>query len=139
MSRDPTSETKAAQSAGSDNVIPFPSNKYLLPNIDLKTLPIPLVKFPALKHTRPEQEWTCVGVVEFATEVSPEPTPMIWYKKSVPYYIAGTLKTAELVGQTREQALREGQPSFGKQRSNAHIASLGPAFFLDHDGDVFAL
>src|SRR5262245_18334585 len=123
------------QSGRDDNVIRFPSNKYLLPNIDLKTLPIPLIKFPALKHTRPEREWTCVGIVEFAAEVAPDPTPMIWYKKSVPYYIAGALKTAELVGQTREQALREGQPSFGKQRSNAHIASLGPAFFLDHDGD----
>jgi hypothetical protein len=130
---------KPKPEAGDDNVIPFPSNKYLLPTIDLKTLPISLIKFPALKHTIPEREWTCIGVPEFTEEVSPDPTPMIYYKKSVPYYIAGTLKMAELVGQTREQALREQRSTIGKQRSNGHIASLGPAFFLDHDGDVFAL
>jgi hypothetical protein len=49
------------------------------------------------------------------------------------------LKDAELKNErVRAQAQQEGFGTVGKQRSNAHIASLGPAFFLDDDGDVFA-
>src|SRR5215831_5283987 len=122
-----------------DNVVlPFSAKNYLNARVDLKTLSIPLIKFSGLKHTEPEQEFICTGLPELVAEIAPDPTPMIWYKKSVPYYIAGTLKAAEFVGQTRERALREGRATFGKQRSNSHIASLGPAILLDDDGDVFA-
>jgi putative DNA primase/helicase len=117
---------------------PEADQNYLNPHVDLKTLSIPLIKFPGLKHAEPEREFICTGLSELVAEIAPDPTPMIWYKHSVPYYIAGTLKAAELVGKTRERAVRERRPTFGKQRSNSHIDLLGPAIFLDDDGDVFA-
>jgi hypothetical protein len=67
------------------------------------------------------------------------PAPVIERKDQVPYYIAGTLKEAELINaKLREQRLSKGQSTVGKQRSSAHIDTLGPVLLLDDDGDVFA-
>ncbi len=52
--------------------------------------------------------------------------------------IAGTLKEAELINKKlREERLKNGQSTVGKQRSSAHIGTLGPALLLDDDGVVF--
>jgi hypothetical protein len=64
---------------------------------------------------------------------------LIGQKKHVPYYIAGTLKDAELSEAARRQkGLSAEQNAIGKARSGSHIASLGPVLLLDDDGDVFA-
>jgi hypothetical protein len=113
--------------------------RYLAPAVDVGTLPIPLVKFPAMKRVEPEQEWTCVGLQALADEIAPTPAPVIARKDQVPYYIGGCLKDAELTNRRlREERQRKGQSTIGRQRSSAHIDSLGPAIFLDDDGDVFA-
>ena len=79
------------------------------------------------------------GWTEFIAEVAPEDAPLIGQKKHVPYYIAGTLKDAELSEAARRQkGLSAEQSAIGKARSGSHIASLGPVLFLDDDGDVFA-
>ena len=66
-------------------------------------------------------------------------TPLSFDRKDqVPYFIAGTLKEAELKNpKLRERRLKKGQSTIGKQRSGAHIDTLGPALLMDDDGDVF--
>jgi hypothetical protein len=72
-------------------------------------------------------------------EIAPDPAPVVERKDQVRYYIAGTLKEAELKNpKLRERRLKNGQSTVGKQRSGAHIDALGPALLLDDDGDVFA-
>src|SRR3954452_17559035 len=113
--------------------------RYLAPAVDVRTLPIPLVKFSAMKRVKPEREWTCVGLQALADEIAPTPAPVIARKDQVPYYIGGSLKDAELTNKRlREERQRKGQNTIGRQRSSAHIERLGPAIFLDDDGDVFA-
>ena len=132
--------------ATSGNVVPLrpatseqsPNSRYLDQNIDLELLPIPIVRFPGTKMVLPDHEAVCLGWSEFLEEVAPEPAPIFQRKDRVPYYIAGTLKEAEFVNRTREKRLKNGQGTVGKQRSSAHIETLGPAVFLDDDGDVFA-
>ena len=97
------------------------------------------MRFPGVKRVIPEWELVLNGWTEFIAEVAPEAAPLIGQKKHVPYYIAGTLKDAELSDAARRQkGLSAEQSAIGKARSGSHIASLGPVLFLDDDGDVFA-
>lgn len=112
---------------------------YLDKSINLETLLIPFARFPGLKQVFPDLEAVCGGWSEFLDEVAPQPAPVITSKDKVPYYVAGTLKEAELVNQKiRERLIRDGKSTIGKQRSGAHIHSLGPALLFDDDGDVFS-
>ncbi len=114
-------------------------SKYLDRAVDVATLPIPLVKFPGVKRVVPAREWTCKGLQELADEIAPTPAPIFARKEDVPYYIAGFLRDAELTNKRlRQERQRMGQSTVGRQRSSAHIGSLGPALLLDDDGDVFA-
>ena len=80
----------------------------------------------------------CIGRAALLQEIAPESAPVVERKDQVRYYIAGTLKEAELKNQRlRERRLKKGQSTVGKQRSGAHIDTLGPALLLDDDGDVF--
>ena len=107
--------------------------------MDVATLPIPMVKFPGVKRVVPAREWTCKGLQELADEIAPAPAPIFARKENVPYYIAGSLKDAELTNKRlRQERQRKGQSTVGRQRSSAHIGGLGPALLLDDDGDVFA-
>jgi hypothetical protein len=118
---------------------PSPNAQYLDPEVDLETLPIPITRFPGTKMVVPDREVTCSGWSAFVEEVAPDPAPVIEIKDRVPYYVGGTLKEAELINKKlREERLRKGQSTIGKQRSSGHIETLGPALFLDDDGDVFA-
>jgi hypothetical protein len=111
---------------------------YLDRCVDLTTMPIPLVQFPALKAVLPSREVVCAGWVPFTNQIAPESAPIIQEKSRVPYFIAGTLKEAELINKKlREKRLKNGQSTVGKQRSSAHIGTLGPALLLDDDGVVF--
>ena len=113
--------------------------KYLDRAVDVAALPIPLVKFPGVKRVAPAREWTCKGLQELADEIAPRPAPIFARKEDVPYYVAGSLRDAELTNKRlREERQRKGQSTVGRQRSSAHIGSLGPALLLDDDGDVFA-
>jgi hypothetical protein len=86
----------------------------------------------------PDREAVSAGWSAFVEEVAPSPPLVIERKDQVSYYIAGTLKEAELRNKKlREERLRKGQSTIGKQRSSAHLETLGPALFLDDDGDVF--
>jgi hypothetical protein len=133
-----------SDAASPDNVIflypeQSPTAKYLDTSLDLGSLRIPFARFPGIKRVVPEQETICLGWSEFVQEIAAEPAPVIERKDQVPYYIAGTLKEAELINsKLREQRLKEGLSTVGKQRSGAHIATLGPAILMDDDGDVFA-
>jgi hypothetical protein len=101
-------------------------------------LALPLLRFPGSREGEPEEEKICKGWSGFIAEIAPNPAPVIQQKEQVPYHIAGTLKEAEFVHKTREWAIRNGRSTVGKQRSNAHIESLGPVILLDDDGDAFA-
>jgi Primase C terminal 2 (PriCT-2) len=119
-------------------VIQFPSSKkYLDPGTNIATLQLPLVRFPGVKLVIPEWERAFNGWTEFIAEIAPETAPLSGQKKHVQYYVSGQLKEAELKeGGCRQLGVKQG--TVGKQRSSAHIASLGPVLFLDDDGDVFA-
>lgn len=119
---------------------PEPSRaaQYLDQSVDIEALAIPIVRFPGLMGVVPEHETILVGWTSLLQEISPEPAPVVERKDQVRYYIAGTLKEAELKNQKlRERRLQKGQSTVGKQRSGAHIDTLGPALLLDDDGDVF--
>jgi hypothetical protein len=126
-----------------DNVIflhPKPSStaKYLDQSVDPESLRIPFVRFSGIKRIVPEREGVCLGWSDFVQETAPDPAPVFDRKDNVPYYIAGTLKEAELKNlKLRERRLKKGQSTVGKQRSGAHIDTLGPALLMDDDGDVF--
>jgi hypothetical protein len=106
--------------------------------VDLERLPIPLARFGGIKVVLPDLEATYLGWSEVIEEVAPDPAPVFQHKDRVPYYIAGTLKDAELVNKKlREERLANGQSTIGKQRSSACMDTLGPALFLDDDRDVF--
>lgn len=116
-----------------------PTGQYLDPSVDLETLPMSLVRFPGTMMVLPDREAVFNGWSAFVAEIAPDPAPVIERKDRVPYYIAGTLKEAELINERlREQRLRNGQSTIGKQRSSGHIETLGPALLLDDDGDVLA-
>jgi Primase C terminal 2 (PriCT-2) len=118
---------------------PSPEAQYLDPSIDLENLPIPFTRFPGIRRVLPDREGVSAGWSAFVEEVAPDPAPVIERKDRVSYYIAGTLKEAELINKKlREKRLSKGQSTIGKQRSSAHVETLGPALFLDDDGDVFA-
>jgi Primase C terminal 2 (PriCT-2) len=132
---------------GTENVVflhpiptePSPTAQYLDRSVDIEALPIPIVRFPRLVGVVPEQESVCIGRTALLKEIAPEPAPVVERKDQVRYYIAGTLKEAELKNQKlREKRLKKGQSTVGKQRSGAHIDTLGPALLLDDDGDVFS-
>jgi hypothetical protein len=126
-----------------DNVIflnpaPSPTAKYLDQSVDLESLRIPFARFPGIRRVVPEREAECPGWSDFVQEIAPDPAPVFDRKDKVPYYIAGTLKEAELKNpKLRERRLKKGQGTVGKQRSGAHIDTLGPALLMDDDGDVF--
>ncbi len=137
----------ATNADGTENVVflhpaatePSPTAQYLDQSVDIEAIPIPIARFPGLMGIVPEQETVCLGRTALLKEIAPEPAPVVERKDRVRYYIAGTLKEAELKNQTlRERRLKKGQSTVGKQRSGAHIDTLGPAFLLDDDGDVFA-
>jgi Primase C terminal 2 (PriCT-2) len=114
-------------------------SRYLAPTVDLRSLPIPMVKFPGMKRVIPTREWTCIGLSALADELAPTPAPVIERKDQLPYYIAGTLKDAEITNKrVREERQRAGRSTIGRQRSSAHIDNVGPAVLLDDDNDVFA-
>ena len=116
-----------------------PNAQYLDQSVDLENLPIPVARFPGTKMVLPNREAVCSGWSAFVEEVAPDPAPIYQQKDRVPYYIAGTLKEAELVNEKlREERQKKGQSTVGKQRSSAHINTLGPAVLLDDDGNVFA-
>jgi hypothetical protein len=116
-----------------------PSTQYLDPNFDLDAVHIPFVRFAGIKRITPEREHFAVGWHAFVCEIASDPAPIVQSKDAVSYFIAGTLRDAELVNaKLRASRLAKGQSTIGRQRSSAHIASLGPAIFLDDDGDVFA-
>jgi hypothetical protein len=136
-----------ASSAEPTNVIPLrPVNRsasantdYLDLTVDVEAVCIPYVRFPGTKMVIPDREATVAGFSAFVDEIAQDPAPVIGRKDQVPYYIAGTLREAELVNKNlREQRATRGQSTIGKQRSSAHIESLGPVLLLDDDGDVFA-
>jgi hypothetical protein len=107
--------------------------------LDLATVQIPITRFPGTRMVLPDREGVCSGWSEFLEEVAPDPAPVFECKDRVPYYIAGTLREDELINEKlREERLKKGQSTIGKQRSAGHIETLGPAVFLDDDGDVFA-
>jgi hypothetical protein len=110
--------------------------QYLDRTVDLEKIQIPLARFPGSRQPLLDRELICSGLKAFIEETAPDPAPVIERKENVPYYIAGTLREAEFVGKTREQAFERGQSTIGKQRSSTHVETLGPAVFLDHDGDV---
>jgi hypothetical protein len=118
---------------------PSPIAQYLDQSVDLETLSIPFVRFAGTKRILPEREAECPGWSAFLQEIAPDPAPVIKHKDQVPYYIAGILKEAELINEKlRQQRLSKGESTVGKQRSSAHIKTLGPAVFMDDDGDVLA-
>jgi hypothetical protein len=138
--RDPAEEAAS-------NVIPLhsaateqsPNSKYLDQSVDLETLRIPITRFPGTRMVLPDREAVFSGWSEFLEEIAPYPAPVFERKDRVPYYIAGTLKEAELINEKLlEERLKNGQSIIGKQRSSGHIETLGPAIFLDDDGNVFA-
>jgi hypothetical protein len=116
-----------------------PKLPYLDLSVDLDNLAIPLVRFPGIKRVLPDCETTCLGWSNLLQEVAPDPAPIFQQRDTIPYYIAGILKEAELVNEKiRAERVQKGQSTIGKQRSSACIDTLGPALFLDDDGDVFA-
>jgi hypothetical protein len=118
---------------------PPPDAQYLDPSVDLENLPIPFARFPGIKRVLPDREAVSAGWSAFVEEVAPGDPPVIERKDQVPYYIAGTLKEAELINKKlREKRLAKGQSTIGKQRSSAHIEALGPGLFLGDDGDVLS-
>jgi hypothetical protein len=119
---------------------PAPLNaRYLDQSVSLENLPMRFTRFPGIKRVLPDREVACSGWSALVEEIAPDPAPVIERKDQVPYYIAGTLKEAELINsKICEERLRGGQSTIGKQRSSAHIEVLGPALFLDDDQDVFA-
>src|SRR6476660_5567028 len=54
---------EASQQRGS--VLLFPVKKYLDPGVNIKTMPLPLVRFPGVKRVIPEWEKACNGWMEF--------------------------------------------------------------------------
>jgi hypothetical protein len=137
---------RRANADGTENVVflhpaapePSPTAQYLDQSVDIEALLIPIVRFPGLMGVVPEHETVCIGRTALLKEIAPEPAPVVERKDRVRYYIAGTLKEAELKNQRlRERRLKKGQSTVGKQRSGAHIDTLGPALLLDDDGDVF--
>jgi hypothetical protein len=117
----------------------LPTEQYLDHTVDIENVPIPLTRFRGIKMVRPNLETVCKGWAELINEVASSPAPTVARKDRVPYYIGCSLKEAEFVGETREKALERGQSTIGKQRSSPHIDMLGPALFLDHDGDVLSV
>jgi hypothetical protein len=146
-SRDPGAKSGKPDADTPDNVVPIrraapvpsPTAQYLDQNADLESLCIPYARFPGTKMVLPDREAVCSGWSAFVEEIAPDPAPVIERKEKVPYYIAGTLREAELINaKLREQRLINGQSTIGKQRSSAHIETLGPVLLLDDDTDVFA-
>ena len=136
---DPPEPAEAKTKAKSENVFELPKNKFIRPNVDAESLQLPLVRFPGLKRVEPEREMLCAGWTAFCKEIAPDPAPVFAQKDRVPYYISGVLQDAEFINKRlRERRIQAGQSTIGRQRSSAHIASIGPAILLDDDGNVLA-
>ena len=123
-------KTRKANADGTENVIllhpaatePSPTSQYLDQSVDIEALRIPIARFPGLKGVVPEQETIFCGLSALLQEIAPDPAPVFERKDQVPYYIAGTLKEAELKNlKLRERRLKNGQSTVGKQRSGSHI------------------
>src|SRR5262249_839735 len=98
---------------------PSPEEQYLDPSVDLENLSIPLARFAGSRRVLPDREDACSGWPAFVEEVAPVSPPVIERKDQVPYYIAGTLKEAELKNERlREQRQKQGRSTIGKQRSS---------------------
>ena len=136
---DPPEPAEAKTKAKSGSVFELPKNKFIRPNVDAESLQLPLVRFPGLKRVEPEREMLCVGWTALCKEIAPDPAPVFAQKDRVPYYISGVLQDAEFINKRlRERRIQAGQSTIGRQRSSAHVASIGPAILLDDDGNVLA-
>lgn len=76
---------------------------------------------------------TGLTVQQIIDRVAPYNEPVITDRKDrLPYFAPCVLRTAELVGKTREKALAAGKPTVGVMRSSAHVTeSAWFAFDLD--------
>ena len=96
--------------------------------------------FPGLKRVIPEWEMHVTAGMDSASckEIAPDHAAVIAQKDRVPYFIAGTLKEAELnKGRLRATRRKAEAPSAssGQQRTSHRSGQL---FILDDDRDVFA-
>ena len=132
-------KSKAEAKPEGASVAKFPRNKFIAYEVDAKVLRSPgaLTLFPGLYRVIPEWESTDSTIEQCIYKIAPSPAVIIAQKGRVPYAIGGVLKEAELTeAGCKQLGVKRG--SVGRQRSGAHIASLGPLFILDDDRDVFA-
>ncbi len=104
-----------------------------LSECDPETVSYAVALFSGTNRPIPTKEHTALTWAEMAAIVAPEFPPVCPDKDSALYFVSGALQDAPLVGKTLKKAQDRGQPLVGRQRSNSHMASCGPAIVLDID------
>jgi hypothetical protein len=91
-----------------------------------------LTTFEGFTGTTPDIELANVSWSEISSLLAPDKPAILDDKKQGQYFVPCILKADELVGNTREAAIKNGQSTIGKMRSKSHVTE---ASFLTIDVD----
>lgn len=104
----------------------------------LSTMPLSnwrgsVTTFAGFTGTLPVQELETVAWPEISKLLAPNDPIILADKKAGQYAVPSILKSDEFVGNTREAAIRNGQPTVGKMRSKSHVKEASYVM-MDLDG-----
>jgi len=108
-------------------------NNKLASTVGMNEITVSATLFNGAYSPLPADELVKVRVTQFAEFIAPENPKLVREKSRAPHFVCSSLKEAELVGKTREKAIRCGQSTINKQRSSNHVTA-GNTAKLDFDG-----
>jgi len=108
-------------------------NNNLASTVRVNEVTVSVTLFKGKLSTLPFKELIGASFGELMEQVVPEQPQLNTDKDRLTYFVGCALKEAELVGKTREKAIKEGRPTSGKQRSANHVTA-GKVVKLDFDG-----
>jgi len=108
-------------------------NNKLASTVGVNEITVSATLFNGAFNTLPSKELNEVPFAEFLEHVVPELPQLVRDKSKATYFVGCVLREAELIGKTREKAIKDGRSTIGKQRSSNHVTA-GKVVKLDLDG-----
>ena len=108
-------------------------NNKLASTVGVDEITVSAALFNGAYNPLPDGELIKVQATHFAAFIAPENPKLVREKSRATHFVCSGLKEAELVGKTREKAIRCGHSTVGKQRSSNHVIT-GNTAKLDFDG-----
>jgi len=110
-------------------------NNNLASTVGVNEITVSVTLFRSKLSTLPCKELVDISFAELMKHIVSEQPQLNTDKDRLTYFVGCALKEAELVGKTREKAIKEGHSTSGKQRSANHVTA-GKVVKLDLDSII---